>query len=72
MQWLAIIKHILCWTVFLLGALFAGFTSGLVKQVLTDFDRVVLISVFMIGMYAIVRWMAGWAIWDFSKADGAE
>lgn len=72
MQPLSVIRTVLCWGLFLLGLLFAGYANERVKSALTDLDRVILLVGFIVGVGAIVRWLAQRSFWFGQGVDEVE
>lgn len=52
------IRAVLAVLVFLAALFFAGFTSETLKQVLSDFDRAILVIGFILGAYSAMQWIA--------------
>lgn len=52
------LRAVLAVVVLLLSCVFAGFANEQVKQVLTSFDRVVLLTGFILGAGTFARWIA--------------
>jgi|GEM_PF-6028360 len=58
------LRAVLAVLAFLLACVFAGFANEQVKQVLTSFDRAVLLIGFILGAGAASRWIANGSVRD--------
>jgi len=62
-QVLPILRITVCIVVGLLGFVFAGYANELVKPVITDVDRVILIGGYIVGVGSVVLWLAKRKFW---------
>ncbi|WP_298333752.1 hypothetical protein [uncultured Erythrobacter sp.] len=71
-RFLIISRVIVCLLIFLVGLMFAGYSSELVKVTLTDLDRFILVAGFIVGLGSTLRWIHDLEFWAPPETTGEE